>query len=74
MIKLLVGGQHCPLTDGTVHCPKEYSDHLSIHANIIEYNCEKMFFLQLPSLDIESQILHPQNIPPIYGILLSYFE
>ena len=40
MMKLLVGGQHCPLTDGTVHCPKEYSDHLSIHVNIIEYNCE----------------------------------
>ena len=40
MMKSLVGGQHCPLTDGTVHCPKEYSDHLSIHVNIIEYNCE----------------------------------
>ena len=40
MMKLLVGGQHCPLADGTVHCPKNYSDHLSIHVNIIEYNCE----------------------------------
>ena len=40
MMKPLVGGQHCPLTDGTVHCPKEYSDHLSIHVNIIKYNCE----------------------------------
>ena len=39
MMKLLVGGQHCPLTDGTEHCPKKYSDHLSIHVNIIgEYN------------------------------------
>ena len=40
MMNSLVGGQHCPLTDGTVHSPKEYSDHLSIHVNIIEYNCE----------------------------------
>ena len=22
IVKLLVGGQHCPLTDGTVNCPK----------------------------------------------------
>ena len=40
MMKPLVGGQHCPLTDGTVHCLKEYSDHLSIHVNVMEYNCE----------------------------------
>ena len=39
IIKESVGGQHCPLTDGTVNCPRENTViFLSMHVNDIKYN------------------------------------